>query len=70
MFICLEQGSDLHIALLPLTIFCSSKSKLVYLSGFTFLVPAYPGSPGQNPDSRKMVVVVVVVTLLSDMYIM
>ena len=21
-----------------------------YFSGFTFLVPAYPGSPGQNPE--------------------
>ena len=28
--------------------------------GFTFLVPAYPGSPGQNPESRKTVAVVVV----------
>jgi len=25
--------------------------------GFTFLVPAYPHSPGQNPESCKMVVV-------------
>jgi len=25
--------------------------------GFTFLVPAYPGSPGQNPESHEMVVV-------------
>ena len=25
--------------------------------GFIFLVPAYPGSPGQNPEGRKMVVV-------------
>jgi len=32
-----------------------------YLPGFTFLVPAYPGSPGQNPESHKMVVAVVVV---------
>jgi len=30
-----------------------------YLPGFTFLVPAHPGSPGQNPESRKTVVVVV-----------
>ena len=31
-----------------------------YLPGFyLFLVPAYPDSPGQNPESRKMVVVVV-----------
>jgi len=28
--------------------------------GFTFLVPAHSGSPGQNPESGKMVVVVVV----------
>jgi len=27
--------------------------------GFTFLVLAYPGSPGQNPESRKTVVLVV-----------
>jgi len=27
--------------------------------GFTFMVPAHLGSPGQNPESRKMVVVVV-----------
>ena len=26
---------------------------------FTFLVPAHPGSAGQNPESRKTVVVVV-----------
>jgi len=30
--------------------------------GFTFLVPAHPDSPGQNPESRKTVVVVVVVS--------
>jgi len=29
--------------------------------GFTFLVPAHPGNPRQNPDSCKMLVVVVVV---------
>ena len=28
--------------------------------GFTFLIPAYPGSPEQNPESHKTVVVVVV----------
>jgi len=31
--------------------------------GFTFPVPAHPGSPGHNPESRKMVVVVVVVVV-------
>jgi len=34
-----------------------------YLPGFTFLMPAHPGSPGQNPESRKTVVVVVVVVV-------
>ena len=29
----------------------------------TFLVPAHPGSPGQNPESSKMVVAVVVVAV-------
>jgi len=43
------------------------KDFMFYLPGFTFLVPAYPGSPGQNPESRKIVVVVMVVvdTLLA-----
>ena len=51
-WLCLGQGADLHMAqLMPLllTVSCSSKSRLVYLPGFTFLVPAHPGSPGQNP---------------------
>jgi len=34
-----------------------------YLPGFTFLVPPHPGSPGQNPESHKMVVVVVCASL-------
>ena len=41
---CLEQGADLHMAQLmplPLTVSCFSKIQI----GFTFLVPAYPGSP-------------------------
>jgi len=47
MVICLEQGADLHMAKLmplPLTVSCSSKIQI----GFTFLVPAYPGSPGKE----------------------
>jgi len=28
--------------------------------GFTFLILAHPGSPGQNPESHKMVVVAVI----------
>ena len=42
--ICLERGADLHTAQLmplPLTVFCFSKIQI----GFTFLVPAHPGSP-------------------------
>ena len=47
MAICLEQGADLHTAQLmplPLTVSCFSKIQI----GFTFLVPAHPGSPGQR----------------------
>ena len=47
MVICLERGADLHMAQLmplPLTVSCSSKIQI----GFTFLVPALPGSPGKE----------------------
>ena len=57
MVICLEQGADLHIAQrisLPLTVSCFSKIEI----GFTFLVPAHPGSPGQRAVKRVCVVVV------------
>ena len=60
MVICLRRGADLHMAQLislPLSVSCLRKSRLIF--GFTFLLPAHPGSPGQNPESRKMVVVVV-----------
>ena len=43
----LEQGADLHMAQLtplPLTVSCSS---IIHI-GFTFLVPARLGSPGQR----------------------
>ena len=49
--ICLEQGADLHMAQLmplPLTISCFSKIQI----GFTFLVPAHPGSPGERAVKR------------------
>ena len=36
------------------------------LPGFTFLVPAHPGSPGQSPGGHKMVVVVVVVVVAKN----
>jgi len=47
MVISLEQGADLHTAQLmplPLTVSCLGK----ILIGFSFLVPAHPGSPRQR----------------------
>jgi len=47
MVICLERGAVLHMAQLmplPLTVSCFSKIQI----GFTFLVPAHPGSPGKR----------------------
>jgi len=41
---------------LPFTVSCFSKIQ----SGFTFLVLALPGSPRQNPEGLKTVVVLVV----------
>ena len=54
--ICLELhvGADLHMAqLMPLphTVSCFSKIQI----GFTFLVPAYPGSPGKRAVKRVCV---------------
>ena len=54
--ICLEQGADLHIAQLkplPLTVSCLSKIQI----GFSFLVPAHPGSPRQRTVKRVCVCV-------------
>ena len=54
MVICLEQGADLHMAQpmpLPLTVSCCSKIQI----GFTFLVPAQLGSPGQRAVKRVCV---------------
>jgi len=48
MVICLEQGADMLMAQLmplPLTVSCFSKIHI----GFTFLVLAYPDSPGKWP---------------------
>jgi len=47
MVICLERGAHLHTAqLMPLllTVSCFRKIQI----GFTFLVPAHLGSPGQR----------------------
>ena len=62
MVICLERDADLHMARLmplPLTVSCFSKIQI----GFTFLVPAYPGSPGQRAIKR-----VCVCLFLTDRY--
>ena len=56
MVICLERGTDLHIAQLmplPLTVFCFSEIQI----GFTFLVPAHLGSPGQRAVKQVYVCV-------------
>jgi len=54
MVICLERGADLHMAQLmplPLTVSCFSEIEI----GFTFLVPAHMGSPGQRAVKRVCV---------------
>ena len=52
MVICLERGADLHMAqLMPLTVPCFSEIQ----TGFTFLVPAYLGSPRQRAVKRVCV---------------
>ena len=52
--ICLERCADLHMAQLmplPLTVSCFNKIQI----GFTFLVLAHPGSPGQRAIKRVCV---------------
>ena len=61
-WLCLERCADLHMGRLmplPLTISCFSKIQI----GFTFLVPAHPGSPGQRAVKRVCVCVCVCVLL-------
>ena len=63
MVICLGRGADLHMAQLmplPLTVSCFSKIQI----GFTFLVPAHPGSPGKRAVIQVCVCVSVCVLLL------
>ena len=55
MVICLERGADLHMAqLMPLSLTVSCFSKIQI--GFTFLVPAHLGSPGQRAVKRVVCV--------------
>ena len=52
MVICLERDADLHMAqLMPLPLTVSRFSKIQI--GFTFLVPAYPGTAG-SPGKRAV----------------
>jgi len=65
MVICLELGADLHMAQLmplPLTVSCSSKIQI----GFTFLVPAHPGSPGHKAVKRVCVYLMFIVRATYD----
>ena len=59
MVICLEQCADLHIAQLmplPLTVSCFTKIQI----GFSFLVLAHLGSPGQRAVKRVCACVCVI----------
>ena len=63
MVICLQRDADLHMAQLmplPLIVSCFSKIQI----GFTFLVPAHPGSPGK----RAMCVCVYLLQKLSSIH--
>ena len=54
MVVCLQRDADLHMAQLmplPLTVSCFSKIQ----TGFTFLVPAHPDSPGKRAVKRVCV---------------
>jgi len=54
VIVCLEGGADLLMAQLmplPLTVSCFSKIQI----GFTFLVPAHPGSTTQRAVKRVCV---------------
>jgi len=60
--ICLERDVDLHMAQLmplPLTVSCFSKIRI----GFTFLVPAYQGSPGKRAVKRVYICMQILVLM-------
>ena len=65
MVICLERRADWHMAqLMPLllTVSCFSKIHI----GFTFLVPAHPGSTGQRAVKRVLLLYVSIVYRFRD----
>jgi len=60
--VCLKRGANLHTAqLMPLSLTVSCFSKIQ--TGFTFLVPAHLGSPGQRAVKRVCVCVCVHMTI-------
>jgi len=69
--VCLERSADLNTAQLmplPLTLTVSYFSKIQI--GFTFLVPAHPGSPGKRAIKRMCVCVcgaLISVTIVTNM---
>jgi len=66
----LSVWDEVQICIWPSWCYCHSLSLVpvnpdwFYLPGFTFLVPADLGSPGQSPGGCKMVVVIVVVVVV------
>ena len=68
MVICLERGADMHMAQLmplPFTVSCFSKIQF----GFTFLVPAHPGSPGKRAIHRVCVFVIILIIQLFSLFL-
>ena len=64
MVICLERDADLHMAqLMPLQLTASCFSKIQI--GFSFLVPAHPGSPGKKEPLNGCVCVCVILCVYS-----
>ena len=67
--ICMERGADLHMAQrmpLPLTVSCFSKIQI----GFTFLIPAHPGSLGKRVVKRMCVCVCMYVLLTYLLFVL
>ena len=64
----------MQIYISPISCYChllslaSVKADWFYLSGFTFLMLAHPGSPRENPESHKMIVLVVVAGVVHSVY--
>jgi len=59
--ICLERGADLHMAqVMPLPLTVWSEIQI----GFTFLVPAHPGSPGKRAVKQVCVCILSKVNLI------